>query len=83
MLKEQNREVVNAIRAGFKDMKTGEFLDNDSINKPMIPSTLQKETVGTVYMLDVAPWWYLSNFEQALGPSISTLGGWLTGCAVV
>ena len=53
-------------------MKTGHFLDRDAIAKPRIPSTWQKEVVGIVYLLDVAPWWYLSDLEQALGASIQT-----------
>ena len=71
-VKELYRELVNATGAVFQDIKIVQFLDRDSINKPMIPSTWQKEMVGTVYLLDVAPWWYLSNLEQALGPSIHT-----------
>ena len=48
----------------------GQFLDRDIISKPTVPSTWKKELVGTVYILDVAPWWYLSDLTQALAPSV-------------
>ena len=57
LLKTRYRELVAAIGAVFKDLKTGQFLDRDIISKPTIPSTCKKELVGTVYILDVAPWW--------------------------
>ena len=66
--KERYRELVTAIGAVLKDMKIGQFLDGDAITKSTIPSTWQKEVVNTVYLLDVAPWWYLS--EQTLGASM-------------
>ena len=46
------------------------FLDRDIISKPAVPSTWKQELVGTVYMLDVAPWWYLSDLTEALAPSV-------------
>ena len=48
-------ELVAAIGAVFKDLKTGQFLDRDIISKPAIPSTWKKELVGTIYILDMAP----------------------------
>ena len=63
-------EPVVAIGAVFKDPKTGQFLDRDVISKPAIPSTWKKELVGTVYILDVAPWWYRSDLTEALAPSV-------------
>ena len=61
LLKTRYRELVAAIGAVFKDLRTGQFLDRDIISKPTVPSTWKKELVGTVYILDVAPWWYLSD----------------------
>ena len=59
-----------AIGAVFKDLKTRQFLGRDIISKPTVPSTWKKELVGTVYILDVAPWWYLSDLTEALAPSV-------------
>ena len=59
-----------AIGAVFKDLRTGQFLDRDIISKPTVPSTWKKELVGTVYILDVAPWWYLSDLTEALASSV-------------
>ena len=70
LLKMRYRELVAAIGAVFKDLKTGQFLDRDIISKPTVPSTRKKELVGTVYILDVAPWWYLSDLTEALAPSV-------------
>ena len=70
LLKTRYRELVAAIGAVFKDLKTGQFLDRDIISKPTVPSTWKKELVGTVYILDVAPWWYLSDLTEALAPSV-------------
>ena len=70
LLKTRYREVVAAIGAVFKDLRTGQFLDRDIISKPTVPSTWKKELVGTVYILDVAPWWYLSDLTEALAPSV-------------
>ena len=68
LLKTRYRELVAAIGAVFKDLRTGQFLDRDSISKPTVPSTWKKDLVGTVYILDVAPWWYLSDLTEALAP---------------
>ena len=46
LLKTRYRELVAAIGAVFKDLKTGEFLDRDIISKPTVPSTWKKELVG-------------------------------------
>ena len=62
--------ILRVIGAVFKDLKTGQFLDRDIISKPTVPSTWKKELVGTVYILDVAPWWYLSDLTEALAPSV-------------
>ena len=70
LLKTRYRELVAAIGAIFKDLKTGQFLDRDIISKPTVPSTWKKELVGTIYILDVAPWWYLSDLTEALAPSV-------------
>ena len=70
LLKTRYRELVAAIGAVFKDLKTGQFLDRDIISKPTVPSTWKKELVGTLYILDVAPWWYLSDLTEALAPSV-------------
>ena len=70
LLKTRYRELVAAIGAVFKDLRTGQFLDRDIISKPTIPSTWKKDLVGTVYLLDVAPWWYLSDLTEALAPSV-------------
>ena len=70
LLKTRYRELVAAIGAVFKDPKTGQFLDRDIISQPTVPSTWKKELVGTVYILDVAPWWYLSDLTEALAPSV-------------
>ena len=70
LLKTRYRELVAAIGAVFKDLRTGQFLDRDIISKPTIPSTWKKDLVGTVYILDVAPWWYLSDLTEALAPSV-------------
>ena len=61
LLKTRYCELVAAIGAVFKDPKTRQFLDRDIISKPTVPSTWKKELVGTMYILDVAPWWYLSD----------------------
>ena len=73
LLKTRYRELVAAIGAVFKDLKTGQFLDRDVISKPAIPSTWKKELVGTVYILDVAPWWCLSDVMEALAPLVHLL----------
>ena len=70
LLKTRYRELVAAIGAVFKDLKTGQFLDRDIISKPTVPWTWKKELVGTVYILDVAPWWYLSDMTEALAPPV-------------
>ena len=70
LLKIRYRELVAVIGAVFKDLKTGQFLDKDIISKPTVPSTWKKELVGTVYILDVAPWWFLSDLTEALTPSV-------------
>ena len=70
LLKTRYRELVTAIGAVFEDLKTKQFLDRDIISKPTVPSTWKKELVGTVYILDVAPWWYLSDLTEALAPSV-------------
>ena len=70
LLKTRYRELVATIGAVFKDLKTGQFLDRDIISKPTVPSTWKKELVGTVYILDVAPWWYLADLTEALAPSV-------------
>ena len=70
LLKTRYRELVAAIGAVFKDTRTRQFLDRDIISKPTVPSTWKKELVGTVYILDVAPWWYLSDLTEALAPSV-------------
>ena len=70
LLKTRYRELVAAIGAVFKDLKTGQFLDRDIISKPTAPSTWKKELVGTVYILDVASWWYLSDPTEVLAPSV-------------
>ena len=70
LLKTRYRELVAAIGAVFKDLRTGQFLDRDVISKPTIPSTWKKDLVGTMYLLDVAPWWYLSDLTEALAPSV-------------
>ena len=70
LLKTRYRELVPAIGAVFKDLKTGQFLNRDIISNPTVPSTWKKELVGTVYILDVAPWWYLSDLTEALAPSV-------------
>ena len=70
LLKTRYRELVAATGAVFKDLKTRQFLDRDIISKPTVPSTWKKELVGTVYILDVAPWWYLSDLNEALAPSV-------------
>ena len=70
LLKTRYRELVEAIGAVFKNLKTGQFLDRDIISKPTVPSTWKKELVGTVYILDVAPWWYPSDLTEALAPSV-------------
>ena len=69
LLKTRYRELVAVIGAVFKDLRTGQFLDRDIISKPTVPSTWKKDLVGTVYILDVAPWWYLSDLTGALAPS--------------
>ena len=66
LLKAEYRELVTAIGVVFKHMKTGQFLDCDAIARPHVPSTWNKELVGTMYVQDVAPWWYVSDLEQAL-----------------
>ena len=53
-----------------KDLKTRQFLDRDIISKPSVPLTWKKELVGIVYILDVAPLWYLSDLTEALAPSV-------------
>ena len=70
LLKTIYPELVAAIGVVFKDPKTGQFLDRDVTSKPAIPSTWKKELVGTVYILDVAPWWYLSDLTKAVAPSV-------------
>ena len=70
LLKTRYRELVAAIGAVFKDLRIGQFLDGDTIPKPIVPSTWKKELVGTLYILDVAPWWYLSDLTKALAPSV-------------
>ena len=70
LLKTRYRELVAAIGAVFKDLRTGQFLDRDIISKPTVPSTWKKHLVGTVYILDVAPWWYPSDLTEALAPSV-------------
>ena len=70
LLKTRYRELVAAIGAVFKDLRTGQFLDRDIISKPTVPSTWKKDLVGTVYILDVARWWYLSDLTEALAPSV-------------
>ena len=70
LLKTRYHELVAAIGAVFKDLKTGQFLDRDIISKPAVPSTWKKELVGTVYILDVPPLWYLSDLTEALAPSV-------------
>ena len=69
-LKARYRELVPAIGAVFKDLKTGPFLDPDVISKPAIPSTWTKEMVSTLCILDVAPWWYLLDLTEALAPLV-------------
>ena len=61
LLKTRYRELVAAVGAVSKDLRTRQFLDRDIISKPTVPSTWKKDLVGTVYILDVAPWWYLSD----------------------
>ena len=70
LLKARYSGLVRAIGAVFKDLKTGQFLDRNVISKPAIPSTWKKELVSTVHILDVAPWWYLSDLTEALAPSV-------------
>ena len=70
LLKTRYRELVVAIGAVFKDLKTGQFLDRDIISRPTVPSTWKKELVGTLYILDVAPWWYLLDLTEALAPLV-------------
>ena len=70
LLKARYRELVAGIGAVFKDLQTRQFLDRDVISKPAIPSTWKKELVSTVYILDVVPWWYLSDLTEALAPSV-------------
>ena len=70
VLKTRYRALVAAIGAVFKDLRTGQFLDRDIVSKPTVPSTWKKELVGTMYILDVAPWWYLSDLTEALAPSV-------------
>ena len=70
LLKTRYRELVAAIGAVFKDLRTGQFLDRDIISKPTVPSTWKKDLVGTLYIVDVAPWWYLSDLTEALAPSV-------------
>ena len=70
LLKTRYRELVAAIGAVFKDLRSGQFLDPDIISKPTVPSAWKKELVGKVYILDVAPWWYLSDVTEALAPSV-------------
>ena len=70
LLKTRCREPLAAIGALFKDLKTRQFLDRDVISKPAIPSTWKKEPVGTVYIWDVAPWWYLSDVTEIVAPSV-------------
>ena len=48
LLKTRYRELVAAIGAVFKDLKTGQFLDRDIICKPTVPLKLKKGLVGTV-----------------------------------
>ena len=48
LLKTRYRELVAAIGAVFKDLRTGQFLDRDIISKATVPSTWKKELVGTV-----------------------------------
>ena len=55
LLKTRYRELVPSIGTGFKDLKTGQFLDRDIISKPTVASKLKKGLVGTVYILDLAP----------------------------
>ena len=69
-LKTRYRELVAAIGAVFKDLKTGQFLDRDIISKPTVPSTWKMELVGTMYILDVAPWWYLSDLTEDIAPLV-------------
>ena len=70
LLKARYHDLVAAIRAAFKDLKTGQFLDRDVISKPAIPSTWKEELASTVCILVVAPWWYLSDLTEALAPSV-------------
>ena len=70
LLKVRYRELVAAIGAIFRDLKTGQFLNRDVISKRAIPSTWKKELVSTVYILDVALWWYLLDLTEALAPSV-------------
>ena len=70
LLKIRYRELLAAIGAVFNDLKTRQFLDKDIISKPTIPSTWKKELVGTGYILDLAPWRYLSDLIEALAPSV-------------
>ena len=70
LLKTRYRELVAAIGVVLEDLKTRQFLDGDIISKPTVPSTWKKELVGTVYIMDVAPWWYLSDLTEALAPSV-------------
>ena len=84
LLKTRYRELVAAIGAVFQDLKIGQFFDRDIISKPTVPSTWKKELVGTVYVLDVAPWWYLSRLllpRYYAGTSRTVSGGVLGRCA--
>ena len=70
LLKARYRKLVTAIGAIFKDSKTRQFRDREVISKPAISSTWKKELVSTMYILDVAPSWYLSDLTEALAPSV-------------
>ena len=46
LLNTRYRELVAAIGAVFKDLKTRQFLDRDIISKPTVPLTWKKELHG-------------------------------------
>ena len=46
LLKTRYPELVAAIGAVFKDLRTGQFLDRDIISKPTVPSTWKKDLVA-------------------------------------
>ena len=69
LLKTRYRALLAAIGAVFKDLRTW-HVDGDIISKPNVPLTWKKGLVGTVYILDVAPRWSLSDVTEALAPSV-------------